>query len=269
MYTLLKIAFVFLFFFTRSVSAYTGFVPFGYVDNVKIERTQPLGREINLDTKPLPQKILLHDKIFAPKLAREFRERYRQKFGQLDFESPSYQPTEVRTVDPRPQNSRALVQENIERREFGEFMLRRLTEFHVDNWIQTDPDLRPVYEAKEKLQNIKVEINKTTRINLVYSFAGNYFDLIIDNPYLDTKVVIQMDPNSLFPTAPQDSSVVFTKPLNSRDRVNNIWSFYSSTVSVEFVRKWSHSVSTSLTQSTIFYDVTKDNRLAAGVSYIF
>jgi hypothetical protein len=207
------------FFLTLGIltEAFAASVPVGYVSDVAQEKRQKY-REIYIFSSRPQQEPSLQEMIFDP-LAKEFRERYREKFNQVDTESLVYQRTDFSTLDGhRP--SQATEDENAKRRAFAEYMTRRMLEFHVDNYMKTQPQMQPIMEVKERIQNVEVKVNKDTKLNIQYNFAANVIDLILDNPYLDTKVALEMNPSAFGPSDVNESRLWLGKNLTKTVRAN-------------------------------------------------
>lgn len=194
----------------------------GYVSDVEGEKSERYV-EVYLYAPQLQKEKTLHEMIFSP-LTKEFRSRYEEKFGKLDPDSILYQNSFRESKDNRG-NSAELERLNLERRTFAEYMTRRLTEYHFDNYMNTKPELRPIMEVKEKIQNVKVEVSKDTRLNIQYNFAANIIDLVLDNPYCDSKLALEMDPKAFGPGKMNESRLMLAKKLtttiNTRLHVTN------------------------------------------------
>ena len=51
--------------------------------------------------------------------------------------------------------------------DYGQYVLRRLSEYHVDNFAKSDPSVRPLWEAKEKLSKVNVQVQKV-KVDMEY-----------------------------------------------------------------------------------------------------
>lgn len=165
-----------------------------YVDLIPIPPPKPLGPPLS-------------DRIFNEKLVKEFRDRYEEKFGRTEVERVYNSPNrysyynDIYGFKGTPQEMDA------ERQKYGDFVVRRLLEYHVDNYAKNDPKVRPVWEAKERLKEFKVEI-ATVRLDMNYSIAGNTFDVKLQNPYLSlTRVRLQMNPAVFGPSNVQETTI--------------------------------------------------------------
>ncbi len=190
----------------------------GYVSDVQVERSERFV-EVYLYSPSKSTEPTLQEQIFNP-LSQEFKSKYREQFGQLDTESFSYQSAFTQLDENR--GALPIVQAKSEKRKaFAEYMTKRLIEHHVDQYMKSKPEMRPVMEVKERIQNVKVEVTKTTRLNIQYNFAGNMVDFILDNPYCDSKMSLEMDPRAFGPSQVLETKFWVGKGLTKTVRVNS------------------------------------------------
>lgn len=218
----------------------------GYVTNVQAER-EDSSEDLVWIQKPSEGQIL-RDRIFNQTLSREFRERYEQRFGQTEIERVFLAPNrtsyynDVYGVKGTPQEI------SDERRKFGEFMVRRLAEWHVENYAKTDPSVRVVWEAKEKISNYKLEV-ASFRIDAQYSIAGNIMDIKIVNPWAQSKISLLMNPDQFGPGPIDEALLSIFKPVSSQYAVEARWRVTDGVVSLiqykPIARVWSGSLTTS------------------------
>ena len=193
----------------------------------------------------------LQEVIFSP-LSQEFKEKYRERFGELDTSSMNYLYPEYGGSSENPQ---VLEAEDRKRREFAEYMTKRLVEYHVDNYMKTQPQMRPVMEVKQKIQNVKVEVTKDVRANIQYNFAGNSADVILDNPWCDSKLSLEMDPHAFGPTSPRETRVWLGKNINSHLRLNSNFALTDGIALAEMLRSFNrYHIGTSVGISSAFKD---------------
>ncbi len=251
-------------------------VPFGYVTDVVKERKGPFHYEIYIppDKPTLPTPII--DRIFVPEIAKEFKNRYREKFGQIYADSTSYSPTQIAILDYRTGATRDLQKLNTDKKQFAEYMMRRLFEFHVDRIVRTDPDLRPIYETKEKLSKIKVQVTAKSRVEMKYSFAGNLAELMLIRPNDQFKLAIQMDPGSFFITTPDEYSLVYQRPLERNMKFGTVWNYYQGRANFELSQMIKPGLSVGFGFSGSYRESMRivppderDVRLSSSVSYFY
>lgn len=225
----------------------------GYVSDVSKERSEKF-YEIYIFASPPPKQKSLQDAIFNQTLSKEFRDKYREKFGQIDTESIVYQKNNFNMIDKDTTLSTSAETENSERRAFAEYMTKRLVEFHVDNYFKNDPTMRPIYEAKQKISNVEVKVGTQVKMNIRYEFAGNTLDLIIKNPWCDAKVALEMDPSSFGPSNVEETRVWLGKDINTKLRINTNAALVDGIGTVEFVRKITPMFAGFFTVSSYFKD---------------
>lgn len=192
----------------------------GYLSDVQSEKNQRF-YEIFLFRQAPPAKSNLNEVIFNKQLSKEFREKYRERFGQVDTESIVYQPTKFSVMDENRGAVLKIERDQENRRSFGEYMMKRLIEWHVDNYFKTDPTMRPVYELKEKLSNVEVQVNEETKVNIQYNFSDNSIDFNVVNPYAETKLTLLMDSKSFGPGPVLEEKLVVEKQVSRKLRLNS------------------------------------------------
>lgn len=244
-------------------------VPQGYVQDVRKEREERF-YEIFLFAQPPPVEKSLHDKIFNEELSREFRGRYRDKFGTVDTDAIAYQRTDFERLDAYRSTTAAEAKNN-ERRSFADYIMKRLVETHVDNYVKSEPTMRPIYEAKEKLKKMEVRVNKETKLEARYSLAGNILDLLLENPYCDARLSIEMDSGTVGPAPVKEQILIVSRPLSSTWRAENRWFDRDGRVYGEFIKSHTSRFSTTYGVNAAFKDGEneRDSRLAFGLGYSF
>jgi len=218
----------------------------GYTDDVRAERQQVV-RDLVWVMRPFDGAIL-HDRIFNQTLSKEFRERYEQRFGQTEIERVALAPNRLSYYND-VYGMKGTPQELLdERRKFGEFMVRRLAEWHVENYAKNDPKVRPVWEAKEKISNLKVEV-ASFRFDAQYSIAGNTLDIKMINPWVQSKVTLIMNPDQFGPGPVDETLLSVVKPISQRYTLEGRWRVMDGIVSIiqyrPLGRFWSSSLTTS------------------------
>ncbi len=188
----------------------------GYISDVQAERNERF-YEVYLFVPHIQKQQSLQEIIFNP-LTVEFKTKYKEQFGEMDTDSIAYRSQAIGGITENPQ----IVEEKSNKRKaFAEYMTKRLIEHHVDNYMKTKPEMRPVMEVKEKIQNVKVEVTKEVRLNIQYNFAGNMADFIIDNPYCDSKVSLEMNPHAFGPSEVLETRAWFGRNLTTTLRANS------------------------------------------------
>lgn len=193
-------------------------LPQGYVVDVEAEKNEKY-TEVFLAAPTPSKEETLQSKIFSP-LSKEFKQKYYERFGQLDTASIPLHHTNFDVFDQNTRSIRQAENENNARHEFADYMAKRVIEHHVDQYMKNEPQMRPVLEVKEKIQNVKVEVSREVRLDIQYNFAGNSADVKLNNPWLDSNVNVQMNPHSFGPTQPEETRLWIGKNLTKTIRWN-------------------------------------------------
>ena len=169
----------------------------GYLESIEGERHRE-AKEIVLIDKPKNNELPLSDVIFTSKFTKEIRERYERKFGRTDIERNSLAPS--RFVELEYFNGvRVTPEEDVRRKRiFGNYMIRKLFEYHLNEYFKSTPAIRPIYEVKEKISNLDVRIKGGYQLEVGYSYAGNHIKLKLKNPYkIRNRLILQMDSDGM------------------------------------------------------------------------
>lgn len=240
----------------------------GYTQDVDSEREQdyyeiylvPPHREYVSDYRGL---------VFNHQLTTEFRQRYVERFGYIDNNSVNYTANQFTQGD---QNRGSVEVDSRNRRAYGEYMMRRLGEWHLDNFVKSEPSVRPLYEAKERLSNVSVEMGKQTRAKMAYSFSDNSAELVLENPYCDSKLRIEMDPTKVGPSAPIENRLYIGKSINKLTYVNSQLAEKDGVMILELQRQLAPAVGSAFSVSQPYKEQgfsARETRINAGVSHWF
>ena len=194
----------------------------GYIESTLAERGSP-STDLQLINELPSEGPSFQDYIFNAELTHEFQEKYNDKFGRTDaehiFRSPnrsSYYNDVWFQGTPEDYNE--------QRRQFADYMMKRLAEYHVDHYLKTNPSARGIYELKEKVSSVNVQV-QSFQFDLRYEIAGNTADLVVKNPYLKTsKIRLQMNPGALGPSHIDETIVTLGTELT---KTLSFQTFYS------------------------------------------
>jgi len=198
-----------------------------YTQNIHQERDSQF-KEIILTPPRIQSSTNFNKFIFNDELSKEFKRQYQERF------QTQWQQSEITLQEIFTAYNNRVVQESQRRREFAEYIMKRLTEHHVDKYVQSDPSMKTIYEVKEKLQNVEVKVNKEIKVNLNYSLSGNILEVKFENPFLDeSKIIYRMNPRSFGPTTPLLTEYRITKSLSHDKKFQSLfeeqiktWSFF-------------------------------------------
>lgn len=199
--------------------------------------------EVYLSPPPREVTVDYTDFIFNPQLTLEFKTRYRELFGYIDTTGLNA-TANYRTVEAEKINRT--------RRVYGEYMMRRLGEYHVDNYFKSQPAMREVYELKERLSNVQVQVGPSYKMDVHYSFADNSAEIVVQNPYCDSKLRVEMDPTSIGPASIQENRLYLGKKINSQHYVLGSLAEKDGLVRVEWWNNYAFGLATQLSGSTTF-----------------
>ena len=172
----------------------------GYISDVVSEKYL-IVYEIPMVHKPTGTGKSLNKILFDPKLTKEFKVRYEQNFGFTDIQRNFNAPNQFAEQEYQP-GVWVTPQEDQDRRQaYGNYVVKRLTEHHMDLYFKSNPKVRPIYELKDKISNVDLEVSKGYKVHMRYSYSGNFLNLTLDNPYdIRSRLTLEMDPNSVGPT---------------------------------------------------------------------
>lgn len=161
----------------------------GYLSSVKDERYE-LSEEIVIvapieDTRPS-----LHDRIFTEKLTDDFTERYENEFGRTETQQFQSVPSRFFDKEVKPGEYVSEEEYTDKQQKFGNYVARRLFEFHTDNYMKNTPSVRGVYAVKEKLSDMQVKTKSGYKARFRYSISANQVEMRVENPYdIETKII--------------------------------------------------------------------------------
>ncbi len=217
----------------------------GYVSDVADERSKRDVEMVMLE-KPKPTGPPLSAKLFNEKLSKEFVFQYQYRFGQTSIEQTINNPSRNDGYTYYTGETLTIKRYQEEQRRFAAYMGRRLTEFHVDNYVKNDPDLKPVYDLKDKVSNLDVNV-KSWKVKWKYNFAGPNMDVTFENPYgVDLKIRSEM---TGVISAPDEMIYTIGYQVTPRVRVkllHNTWDGLSQFITTRSMTK---SISCSFTAS--------------------
>ncbi len=243
----------------------------GYLESTQNERDTGYS-DLLLPPPPPSTSSDLGSKIFNPKLTREFRDRYEERFGRTEAERIYNSPNRFTYFADIHGFTGTAQEMDDEKRRYGEFVMRRLFEYHLDNYAQNDPKLRPAWEAKERIKEFRVEVAQF-RFDAQYSIAGNTFDVRMANPFFDLlRVRVQMDPGSFGPAPVLETTLSIGRALTSSISVETHYQTFDQTIAVIERKGFTPSFGGSLTQSTYVANSgqsPRESKYLAGLTYVF
>ncbi len=224
----------------------------GYIDSTLAERGSQ-SSDLQMITELPSDGPNFHDYIFNAELTHEFQEAYNNRFGRTDAEQILRAPNRTSFYnDVWFQGSPQDYTE--QRRQFADYMLKRLGEYHVDNYMKTNPSARGIYELKEKASSLNVQV-QSFQFDMRYEIAGNTADFVVKNPYLKTaKVRLQMNQGAFGPSTIDETIVTLGTEVT---KTISIMSYYSMPLNnVSFVT--TKGLAPGLAATFSFIDAQRD-----------
>ncbi len=176
----------------------------GYLSSVEDERYQIISEMVAIPLPPPSSKPLL-EIIFDDRLTREFRTKYEDKFGRSQAHRDVIAPNKFDEYQLGNGQSVSLLEDRRQKQRFGEYMFRRLSEHHIDLFMKSKPEMRTVYELKDRISKVNVQVAKSYKLKIDYSFSGNFIDFRLDNPLdLDSRIRMQMNDGGFGPSKPTE-----------------------------------------------------------------
>lgn len=217
----------------------------GYVSDVPEERSKRDIEMVMLERSKEPDRPA-GQTIVNEKLSKEFQAQYQYRFGQTTSEQSINNPSRSDGYTYYTGETLTVQRYQEEQRRFGMYMGRKLIEFHVDNYAKNDPDLRPVYELKDKISNVNVKV-RSYKVKWKYNFAGPNMEVVLDNPYgLELKVRAEM---SGVVSAPTEMIYTVGFQVSPRVRVKALHNDWDGLTQLITTRQMTKSISCSLTAS--------------------
>jgi hypothetical protein len=239
----------------------------GYLSDVGDERSDVSQEFIILPMPDPADKTKLIDQIFTQKLTNDLSKQYRTTFGYTEYEQVEY--TSNRFVDVTSDDSNRLtpVNEYISlQNSYGKYMIRAIADYHVDNYLKNNHDLKTIYETKQKLSNMEYKTSSGQKIKVRYNIANGTTTVSMEKPeekfHKSVDFQVGTSPNTV-----ARMSYDFTKTVN----VEQNYAYENQTYSLIAKRKLRANLSTSVTFQDFGKDVNtttpKQTRLLFGVSW--
>lgn len=220
---------------------------YGYTFDVKSERERRSIEMVMLD-KPKDLPPPSSAKIVDDKLTKEFQAQYRNRFGQTEAQELINSPGRSDEYTYyNTQNPVGIQQYTAYQRQFGEYMGRRLVEYHFDNWAKSDPTFKPIYELKDRVSNLDVKVKNGYKLKWKYNFAGSNMEATLENPY-DVIVKVRLDMSGVI-SAPTEVWYSLGYQLTPKINVTALYKQIDGIYQLVFTRKVTSHFSTSLTGS--------------------
>ena len=237
----------------------------GYTAEVQNERTEVIS-EMAMIEAPTPLGPPLKDQIFDEKLTKDFKERYEQKFGRTEAERVYNSPnrftyyTDLYTFRGSPE------EEDIEKRAYANYMVKKLAEYHVEKYMKSDPKTKSVWEAKERISQANVG-SGSFKVKARYDLVGGKADVEIQNPLVETKATLEMTGSRV-----KESIIVLKRPITKSIALESRYKNVEGILSFVATKTFSPVLYANLTASTYTNHnpvSTRESLYLAGLNYVF
>lgn len=235
----------------------------GYTFEVEKERHESV-TELVLIAPPPPEKTL-KEKIFNEKLTKDLKEQYEYRFGTTEVEQSMNSPDVARDSafyyrgDPTVTTTRY----HDYQRSYGEYVGRKVIENQADLFFKNDPDLKAVYQAKDKISNIKVETKSGWKYKWNYNLAGSSGEIEAEKPgELSAKLQVQF---SSFSYLTEEETVSITRPFAKVYSASALYKFYDGLAQVVVSRRLTQSLSSYISGATTVTDNGPSVRQTIGI----
>jgi len=170
----------------------------GYIDQIE-DRTAQFENVVIIPPEHKNEKINYKYKVFTSSLTKEFIEKYEQTFGRTSAEQRLSVANQMSTFDRPDGFSRTQIEANSEQEDYGNFMVKRLLEYHMDNFMKTEPKARPLWDLKEKITRVEVEVAPGMKATSNYSLSGNFLDVKFEHKFAICRALLIWIRNNLAP----------------------------------------------------------------------
>lgn len=210
----------------------------GYLQSVEGERYR-VAKEVVIIPQQESGEASLRDKIFSDKLTVEFKQRYEDRFGRTQVEQLTNVSSRYYELEKLSETNRTVVENQEEQERFGSYMVKRLTEYHVDQYMQNNPAARPVYQLKERVSNLDLQVKKDYKVRFKYSLSSGDLDIRLDNPQnIDNRISIR---------GSNETAIVLGYPVTKTISINSDYIIENNNTVLSGVKRLNNNWSTSLT----------------------
>lgn len=188
-----------------------------YVSDVKQE-SREVGRPLELIIVPesIARRKSLREQIFNQELSREFERRYEDSFGRTGAEIQYRDEGRFSSVEGPNGEIISVRQQSEKERDFGNYMFRRMAEYHFDNYSKENENLKDVQTFKEQVTHQEVSVAPGYSVKSHYSISGNHLDLSFINPYVGSRVRMEMNQRQIGPSRIYETRVSLDKQVTRR-----------------------------------------------------
>ena len=161
----------------------------GYLTDVSSERDMAMQDMVVI--APPSTSDPIKNRIFDPKITKEFEDQYNQRFGFTESERSYYATNKYTTFNDGFGDPQSVQDVTKSSQRFGEYMVRRLAEYHSQQFAQHDPSMKAVWNAKERYSKMDVDVS-SFKFSSGYDLSSNTVDLKLKHAWIDSRMQVQM-----------------------------------------------------------------------------
>ncbi len=255
-----------------SSSAYGTEITNGYLMDVENEVSNDPVELVLVDKPDSLNGPNFNEKVFNHELSQEFIFKYQQIFGRTEQEENYYLINrQGYFVSAGVLTSSQL---DTARREFAQYMAKRLAEYHSDNALKTDPQFKKIYEIKQAVSNVNLQVSESTKFDMTYSFVGGTSSVKMTHAFSNVIALITMDPGQFFSLSPIELELIQQKNWTKSFRSEFGFKFYNKAYRFSLFKTLSPVLELNFTQTLpvvagFSNDNNRETLSLAGMKFIF
>ncbi len=163
----------------------------GYAQELNSENEE-VGEILYSVDNPYKNELKFSEVMFDPTLKKDITQRYQEKFGRTEAEIIQGR-TPYLTSNFSEGESITFNEEEYQKQQkkFGEYIAKRVAEYHFEKEAKNNPDLRGVYDAKQTIENASASVGRV-KIRARYRIASNSIIAYIRNPWVDLEARFEL-----------------------------------------------------------------------------
>ncbi len=247
---------------------------YGYTSDIQTEREnyeEPIHLYLPGATPPVASNV--HAAIFDGSISNELVSSYNDRFGRTESEQTlRIFPSSTVYTSTQTGGYYTTLKTSEDQKIFGEFMFRRLTEYHVDKFSKNDERARPIYQLKEKISKVEVQVSPGMSITANYSYSGQFVDLLFKSKWVHirTRSDYSQGPGGGL-LGSKETILFLNKDLTSTFSLESIVYYADATVRLIGRKILTPSLSTSISAGTYFSNgpSQRQHLILTGLSWVF
>lgn len=189
--------------------------------------------------------------IFTDKLIYEFEQRYQDTFGYVPMNQQILAMNHYTEVSYHPGERVSVIEDGTRKQVYGEFIVKRLSEYHIDDYAKKNENLKSAYQVKQKLSNYDMQLSSGYKVEMRYLLSQNALNFVVRNPFnIFTRYSILMDRASFGPSRVTEQVLEFGYSLSKKTRLRSYFKSNAGTFSVVGEKRISSDITAAVTGKT-------------------